>query len=96
MTHFIILTLNFDHYNLADDHFESSNDTTAASYLYTAGCVQLFEYFIEFYVITYKMSGKWESDKNLTSHKPNFFEAKLEMITMLQMTNLEIHYIHCS
>lgn len=29
-----------------NDHFESSNDTTAASYLYTAGCVQLFEYFM--------------------------------------------------
>lgn len=52
-----------------NDHFKSSNDTIAASYLYTAGFVQLFEYFIAFYVITYKMSGKWESDKKFTSHK---------------------------
>lgn len=59
-----------------DDHFESSNDTTAASYLYTAGFVQLFEYFTAFYVITYKMSGKRESDKKLTFHKLNFLEAK--------------------
>lgn len=66
-----------------------------ASYLCTAAFVQLFEYFIAFYVITYKMSGKWESDKKLISHKLNFFEAKLEII-MLHAMNLKINYIHCS
>lgn len=62
-----------------------------ASCLCTAAFVQLFEYFIAFYVITYKMSGKWESDKKLTSHKLNFFEAKLEVIIILQAMNLKIH-----
>lgn len=65
-----------------------------ASYLCTAAFVQLFEYFIAFYAITYKMSGKWESDKKLISHK-NFFEAELEII-MLHAMNLKINYIHRS
>lgn len=67
-----------------------------ASYLCTAAFVQLFEYFITFYVITYKMSRKWESDKMLASHKLNSFEAKLEIIIMLQAMKLKIHCIHHS
>ena len=65
-----------------------------ASYLCTAAFMQLFECSIAFYVITYKMSGKWESDKKLTSHKLNSFEAQLEIISMLQVMTLKIHYIH--
>lgn len=63
--------------------------------LCTAVFVQLFEYFIAFYVITYKMSRKWESDKKLTSHKLNSFEAKLGIIIVLQAMDLKIHCVHC-
>lgn len=55
-----------------------------ASYLCAAAFVQLFEYFIAFYVITYKMNRKWESDQKLTSHKLDSFEKKLEIIIFLQ------------
>ena len=65
-----------------------------ASCLCAAAFVQLFECFIAFCVTTYKMSGKWESDKKLTSHKLNSFDAQLEIISMLQVMNLKIHYIH--
>lgn len=61
------------------------------SYLCTAAFVKLFEYSIAFYVITYQMSGNVK-----LIHKLNSFEAKLQIIIMLQATNLKIPCIHCS